>query len=313
MKDFIQLNYNIDIEENTIETIDNGISFQYKNRSYDFVSFNRTLEELGDIIMISHELIQKQYPISLIIDNRYGKSYSTVGEQKYILLEHSENETAEMTINEILEVNRALPLSGEKTKLYRNNWSELWCSKIDYFEYQVRSLGKEKKVILNSFTYYIGLAENAISYVGNIQKKYQNEAEDQIVLSHRRLLFPNFVKSYFNPLNFIFDLEVRDLAEYIKSAFFQNIEYAYIEVKALLQKKRFSIYSLHMFYARLLYPSYYFDLYEDIMEREKEENELIAIIEKVDLYEKFLKDIYEMISTSVVIEPIDWILQKKEL
>ena len=51
-----------------------------------------------------------------------------------------------------------------------------------------------------------------------------------------------------------------------------------------------------MLYARLLYPSYYFDLYEKIMNNEVEEDALIDIISLVTEYEIFLKKVYVLIS-----------------
>ena len=43
------------------------------------------------------------------------------------------------------------------------------------------------KYILDSFSYYIGLGENAISYVNNTNIKYQRTQQDRICLSHRRI------------------------------------------------------------------------------------------------------------------------------
>ena len=86
------------------------------------------------------------------------------------------------------------------------------------FEYQVRELGLDKKVIQESFSYYLGLAENAISYVNNTTLKY-NSFNSKVTLSHRRIFYPNFKINFLNPLSFIFDLEVRDIAEYLKAMF----------------------------------------------------------------------------------------------
>ncbi len=58
---------------------------------------------------------------------------------------------------------------------------------VDYFEYQIRELGKDKKVILDSFSYYIGLGENAISYVNSTIAKYKPDDRERICLSHKRL------------------------------------------------------------------------------------------------------------------------------
>lgn len=68
-----------------------------------------------------------------------------------------------------------------------------------------------------------------------------------------------------------------------------------------------------MLYARLLYPSYYFDIYEKVIENLKDESELLDIVSRVDEYELFLKDAYFELSKLYKIEQILWIINKKEL
>ena len=63
-----------------------------------------------------------------------------------------------------------------------------------------------------------------------------------------------------------------------------------------------------MLYARLLYPSYYFDIYEQIMNKKIDEDNLLRIVNKVNLYEQFLKKAYLEISKYANIEKIDWII-----
>ena len=98
----------------------------------------------------------------------------------------------------------------------------------------------------------------------------------------------------------------------LKSLFFNSYDELWIEVNAYLKRKRLSIYGYQLLYARLLYPSYYFDVYEKVMENEVSEEELVKFINKADDYESFLKDMYYAISSYVQIEPIEWIVNKKE-
>ena len=60
-----------------------------------------------------------------------------------------------------------------------------------------------------------------------------------------------------------------------------------------------------------MYPSYYFDIYEVIMNNLENEEKLIPIIERADEYEDFLRDAYIEINKYAPIEGIDWILNKK--
>ena len=65
-----------------------------------------------------------------------------------------------------------------------------------------------------------------------------------------------------------------------------------------------------MLYARLLYPSYYFDIYEKVMNNEENEDKLVEIISLVDEYEEYLKQVYLLISKYSYIDSVDWIMKK---
>ena len=73
-----------------------------------------------------------------------------------------------------------------------------------------------------------------------------------------------------------------------------------------------NLYGYSLLYARLMYPSFYFDLYEQIIEGTLEENALLPIINKVDDYELFLKDMYFILSQYAPIDRVEWIINKKE-
>ena len=308
MKDMINYFYNLNIE--IVEDWDNIFTFKWNKEEFYFVPLNRTERELIDLVQISKELKNRGLECHDMILNKFGKLITNVYEANYILLKPIGNTKEEFEIKDMIKINNFLILTPNKSNLYRNSWSKLWSDKIDYFEYQIHELGKDKEIILDSFSYYIGLGENAISYVNSTNKKYQKTSLDYICLSHRRIKYPNYKLNYLNPLSFIFDLEVRDIAEYIKSAFFEGAD-ALSYLKETLKISRFTTYSLELLYARLLYPSYYFDVYESIMNNKEEEEKLIPIIEKADDYEDFLKDAYTEMNKYAPIERIAWILDKK--
>ncbi len=308
MKDMINYYYNFNIE--SVEDWDTIYSFTYNQDKFYFVPLKRSEQELVDLVKISGELKARGLECHDMILNKFGKLITNIYETNYILLKPIGDIYEEYDIKNIINLNNRLILTPNKSNLYRNSWSKLWSDKIDYFEYQIHELGKDKELILDSFSYYIGLGENAISYVNNTNTKYQKTSLDRITLSHRRIKYPNYKLNYLNPLSFIFDLEVRDIAEYIKSAFFEG-ENALSYLKEALKINRFTIYSLELLYARLIYPSYYFDIYENIMSNKEEEEKLIPIIEKADEYVDFLRDAYYEINKYALIEGISWILDKK--
>lgn len=305
MKDTISFYYNIDID--TLEEKDGKYHFKYQNRDFFFVFFNRNLEELEDLLDCISEMQKKGIDIHGILINKDNSILTKINEYNYILF--SVNNCSETyDIFDIIDMNNKLTLNNYNSKLYRNNWENLWMQKVDYFEYQIRELGLDKQVIKNSFSYYIGLAENAISYVHNVKLKYPSQGT--IVLSHRRIFYPNYKLNYLNPLSFIFDLEVRDIAEYLKAMFFSEDDESEVleELKSFLKIKRLTIYEYNMFYARLLYPSYYFDIYEEVMNKERSEEDLLKIISKNKNFEEFLKKAYLEITKYAILEKVEWII-----
>ena len=133
--------------------------------------------------------------------------------------------------------------------------------------------------------------------------------EGKIVLSHRRVGYPNYKLNFLNPLSFIFDLEVRDVAEYLKAMLFTcEIEEVLEELNTYLKIKKLNIYEAQMLLARLIYPSYYFDTYEKVMDKDEDSEKLVAIIKKVDEIEYFLKKTYELLSSYVNIDKIEWFI-----
>lgn len=307
MKETLEYYYGLDIE--SIEELDGKYHFKIENQDYFFVFYNRGIEELEDIINVSNEMVKKGINVHKILINRNNSFLTKVGEYNYILFAVS-NLNEEYDIFDMVKISEKLVLNNNKSNLYRNNWGTLWSEKIDYFEYQVRELSIEKDVVKNSFSYYVGMAENAISYVNNTNMKYGMDVY-RIVLSHRRVFYPNYKLNYLNPLSFVFDLEVRDIAEYLKAMFFKkDVGFCLDELSSYLKIRHLSLYEYQMLYARLLYPTYYFDVYESVMNKNGDEEELVNIIKKCDSYEEFLKKAYLEISKYAKIDKVEWIINQ---
>lgn len=309
MKESINYYYHFTISE--VENWGDVYCFFYQNQLFYFVPFNRSESELEDLVNVSRELKQRKIEAHDIIYNQFGKILTNVYHTNYILLKPIGDIYHQYGLSDMIKMNHSLVLNESKSKLYRNSWASLWTAKLDYFEYQIHELGKDKTLILDSFSYYLGLGENAISYLNATTAKYQPTIKDRVCLSHRRINYPNYKLNFLNPCSFIFDLEVRDIASYLKSAFFAG-EDALSYLKEVLRLESFSVYSYQLLYARLLYPSYYFDLYEKIMNDKEEEEALIPIIEKVNEYEQFLRDAYYEICKYTMIDRIEWLLNDKK-
>lgn len=307
MKESIEYYYNIEIDELNDEA--NRYSFFYHNNIYVFVKYNRNINELDNIIECSKEMKQKNIIVMDIILNKNYQALTKIDDENYLLLKTMNNYKQTIDLMEMIEINKRTFLNANSLKLYNNNWGSLWSKKLDYFEYQIRELGKNKEIILDSFSYYLGMGENAIALVNNANKKYLSTGMGKICLCHRRIFYPNYEINYGNPLSFIFDLDIRDIAEYLKSCFFAN-DNAYLELVTFLKMRSLSNYEAQMFMARLIYPSYYFDIYEDVMNNNRKEDDLIKIIKKVGEYESFLKLTYNEILKYNNIDKINWLINQ---
>lgn len=303
MKQTIEYYYSVKVDDLSLEN--NVYHFILDNTDYYFVFFNRTDNDLKDIVECSKELKLKKINCHDILLNNNGTILTRVDDVNYILLRVNDRST-EYTISDIINQNKKTRLSIQKSDLYRNDWAKLWGNKIDYIESQINEVNCDK-IIRKSVDYYIGLTENAIYYVNLINEKYRLSSLDKIVLSHKRIFYPNIALNYCNPLSYIFDLEVRDIAEYIKSAFFEG-EDALLELKTYLKSVVLTPYSYNMLFARILYPSYYFDAYEKIVNLKWESEHLIQIISKAEAYEDFIKKAYQEISSYANLEKINWLI-----
>ena len=256
------------------------------------------------------QTVEFYYNLSLDdIEEANGNYHFIIDNQDYFFVFLSRREEEVYDIFDIVNFSNKLLLTATSTKLYRNNWALLWSKKIDYFEYQIKELAFDKSIIQESVAYYIGLTELAISYVNATNKKFGESKMGKIVLSHRRVGYPNYKLNFLNPLSFIFDLEVRDVAEYLKvMLFYMDIDEVIEELETYLKIQHLDLYEYQMLLARLIYPTYYFDTYEKVIDKDENAEKLVAIIKKVDDIEYFLKKAYEMIASYAQIEKIDWFI-----
>ena len=302
MKQTIEYYYNLKIDKLYMQN--NNFNFTYENNTYYFCEYLRDLKELDDLLLCYRELKQKNINVHDLIYNMENNLITKVDDKNYLLLKINKA-YEKYDIIDLIDFNKKLNLNNKKRELYRNNWEMLWSSKIDYIENQLNEI-KVDNIIHKSIDYYLGLSETAISYVNSINRKYEFSNNDKITLAHKRIYYPNYALNYLNPLSFIFDLEIRDIAEYIKSVFFQE-DNALLELETYLKSVKLTPYSYNMLMARLIYPTYYLDLYEKIVNQKEDSQKLLPIIKKSNDYQEFLKESYLLISHYSPLEDIDYL------
>lgn len=299
MKETIKFYYDTYIKE--LYEINNGYYFYLNNYKYYFIEFNRDIREIDILFKLSNELYNKNILVDTFILNKDNKVLTNIQNKNYVLLRVNSIENDKYNLKDIIKFNN---LYTSNTKI--EPWSTLWINKIDAFEEKISELNNDYPIIQSSFDYYIGLAENAISYVNDT---FIEETDFKINLNHKRIkgAYQGYVN---NPLTFTFDYRVRDIAEYIKYNYFNNT-INYDEIEEVILNSDLNKGELRLLVGRLLYPSYYLDTIKDIFIYEKNEEELNKYINKINDYELFLQDIYITIKRKYEIPPIEWLVNKK--
>lgn len=300
MNNFIKFFYNMKVTNTNF--INNYYEFNHNNNYYRLYILNEeyNIYNYNNIYTINKELINNTL-MSEIILNKDKNIITTYHNINYILLKINCNINKNITLEEIDYLSKVKIVNNNKS-----NWGLLWSKKIDYLEELISENGKKYPQVVNSFNYFIGLSENAISYYNNIDI----DNNMMYYISHKVLRPTDKVDSLYNPLNIIYDYRVRDIAEYIKNSFWTDNHNIYNELNNYLYKNNLSLNEVKLLISRILFPSFYFDLYEDIFNYNKDEKILNNIISRIDKYEEYLNSIIIYFKRFYPIDEIEWLKKK---
>lgn len=184
-----------------------------------------------------------------------------------------------------------------------------WINKTSYIKEKVLNsfsmsspyYDKLRKVTL----YMLGYADNAIQYLEDLIID-KGEKLTYLTIAHKRL---RRLTSYdlCNPLNLVYDSPTRDLAELYK---FHAISKE--ELLHSLNHYSFSSKDITFLLARLLYPTYLFDLLETSYEEKKDIHRYIELIYlNLSSQMSSLASIYKVIKQKYMIRPIHFLENKR--
>lgn len=294
MKNVLYNYYNILVDE--LDKMDNYYSFYYNDTLYFFCLV------LNDVNLV--EEIYKYLKINNIscydiILNKDNSLFSVVDNKKYALIR----------VNGILkyEINffefKFYPVDKSGV-----DWGKLWAERLDYYEVQLRELGKNYQTVLNSFGLFSGLAENAILYYNLTIKNFDDSVDVGIV--HNRLMYPCYYVYYNNPINFVIDYSVRDLAEYFKSYIFSD-DFNINELFGLLDKVNFNNKTFNLLYSRLMYPSFYFDVFDKVILENGKDDDVLIYVNNTYKYLNVLKSLFDRYSAKYNMFRVEWLYKIK--
>ena len=275
--------------------------FTVENDEYLLVLCEYNPQELEEIYKLNSFIIRMNVYMHQIILNNNNQIVTYINNEPYILMKIFVRDTKKIDINDILPF-KNLPMYEYFTNLRKNNWREFWIRKIDYFEYQISEIGINYPIIKENFNYFIGMTETAISLL------YGFNYNSNLIVSHRRVTYNSTLQDLYNPLNLIIDSRVRDICEYFKSSFLNN-KLNFYDIINYLNSSNLTREEIYLFYVRMLFPSFYFDLYEKIIDGLIDEKELLKITNKIEEYQVLLKDLYWLVREYANLPDIDWIIK----
>lgn len=298
MKNAVEYYYNIPIDE--IRKANNKYRFNFENYTYILYPFENSID-IKIHIKLSNYLLERGVYCHQFMYNINRDIITVIDGISYVLFRCFVNIDQKIELNDLQQFS-LLELNLKEFKpLIKTDWHTMWSSKIDYFEYQITQFGKKFPIVRESLSYYIGLTENAISILSNV-----NIEKINLMISKKRFLNKDDYFNFFNPLEMIIDTKSRNAAEYFKNKFF----YENINIKEEIT--RYIEFNLNdgeklLFFIRMIFPSYYFDLYQDIILENVEEKEILNILNKVNEYEELLKYIYSIILIKYPYLDIFWL------
>ena len=168
-------------------------------------------------------------------------------------------------------------------------WGTLWSNRVDYYLEQLKEV-VDINEIKYAMDYYISLAEIAISYFNNLEEIYKS-SELTYTISHHITSSPVTKYELYNPSNMCKDLIVRDVAEYIKASFFEDI-LTNNEILNLIDNINLNEALANYLLVRLIYPSYMFKIYDKYIETKEIDRKFYEYMKKSREYEHLLANIY---------------------
>lgn len=305
MKNVINYFYNFNIDN--LRMIDDNYYFTYQNKQFVFQEIKDVNFDYQAILELNRILIANNKTFFKIILNKNNDIITYNSNKKYILMIDNCSSDRIFNFFDVMDSNIKINENNKIISvLNKSNWIDLWQKKIDYFEMYVDH-NINKCLIINKYAnYFIGLGENAILYVKNTIDEERPSIHDNLVTCHKRLLKDESLKQLYNPTYLIVDYRSRDIAEYLKMLFFKgtnNIN----DVTKYLEYINLSNYSARMVISRMLFPSFFFDSFEKLIEGKLTEQKILHIIEKMNYYEQYVLDIYMILRNRYDIPEIKWL------
>ncbi|WP_445492333.1 spore coat putative kinase YutH [Niallia sp. 03133] len=305
-----------------------------KDKLYTLVPIaQKKVEELAELERLSEHLLSRgDRQVGTFLQSKDGDTKVEVEKQSYCVIVN-EN-VSSFTFKQIGRKlgkfhyrGRTVPFNVENISRI-GQWKGLWEKRIDQIEaFWNTMLYKQPesefdRMFLESFPYYMGMAENAIQYLVDTELDDEPDAVDSGTICHNRFVKETWMGNYYmkNPFDWVFDHCGRDLAEWSRERYFRNIKTYHRDVKKFFADYQtimpLSSFSWRLVYARLMFPLHYVECIEDFYSAVHEEDRLF-LEDRMKKYlshskesEQFLREFFENVEVPVrkmKIPTVDWL------
>ena len=301
MKNVIKYFYNIELEN--IRMIDDNYYFIYNGKKFVLYRVNNMYLNHDLINKLNSLLVKNNNNFFQIILNKDNSIITMHENNKYILMLENFSNDREFDYLDILETNIKVENTNSSGL---NTWDKLWQTKVDYFEMFVANNMNKYPQLNDYYNYFIGMAENAIIYYKEAMILKRTTTYDESVISHNRIEIAYTFKDLYNPFRLMIDHPSRDLAEYLKMLFWSK-KNNYNIVHKCLKNAKLSDFGASILFARMIYPSFFFDEFENLINKQTEIKKIFLIINRMSEYEQYLVQIYTILNQDYTLSKIKWI------
>ena len=265
--------YNIKVD--FLRYINDKYVFYYNNDIYLFKEVF-VLEEYLQFIIRNNDLFHT------VVKGKNNQYIMVYKDKRYILMKVKIRENRFVLFNDFYKMKNYIVYS-----VYFSNfsWLELWKRKIDQIEDYVSHHSLDIYV-LSIINYFVGLGELSIKILNSLNEK------EKIPLSyaHKRMNFNCDLYSYYDVSNIIIDHYTRDIGEYIKDLIINNK----FNIK-VINFNDFNYLDRVLLISRIVFPSYFFDLFDQFVLEKRNFNDLDKYIIDIDKYDEAILSVLEFL------------------
>lgn len=278
MKEEIYNSYSMMVDEIT-ENANGNYQFSYHNHNYFLLPCYYDDQQINQSLSIAKMLKEKLAIDSLLIV--LTKSGAVVNDNKQVLLETNDDIFRPIDLEDLEKYNK---IKYYHSKLI-DNWASRWASTIDHIESLLDKKANIDIDVLVITNFFIGLGECAIQmFNSNFQNSFP------VVPSHK--IFSNGYFDLINPLNYHWNYECYDYAEYIKKAIINN-RFDIGDIKYILTTKKWNYQECNIFLSGILFCDSFFESLDLYIE--KKNNIIKNYLQIANNYERSINEIINVI------------------